>query len=204
MPTSVRRLVPQRLRQPIGTWYRDRTRRFVLSKMPKGAICAEVGGWRGDFSAQILERTRPSLLHLVDQSQVADENAHKGYWYGSGRITEADLDTIVHSVEERVSDEIGAGRILIHRARSTDTAAQFHDGYFDRVYIDADHTYEGVQADLSACAPKVPSGGFITGDDYDSLGVGRAVGELIETGVSEFAAVRDWQFIVKRLSGITP
>ena len=77
-----------------------------------------------------------------------------------------------------MSDEIGAGRILIHRARSTDTAAQFHDGYFDRVYIDADHTYEGVQADLSVCAPKVPSGGFITGDDYDSLGVGRAVGEL--------------------------
>jgi hypothetical protein len=201
VPKSVRRLMPQWLGRPIGTWYRDTTRRFVLSTMPKGAICAEIGVWRGDFSAQILEQTRPSQLHLVDQWQVAHDDEHKENWYGSDRISKVDLDDILHSVEDRFSDEIEAGRMLIHRAPSTDTAGKFPDGHFDWIYVDADHTYEGVQADLKAWVPKVIPGGLIAGDDYDSAGVGRAVRELVETGVGEFVAVRDGQFILKKRPG---
>ena len=44
------------------------TRDELLSIAPNGAACAEVGVETGYFSAQILERTRPHVLHLVDRN----------------------------------------------------------------------------------------------------------------------------------------
>jgi predicted O-methyltransferase YrrM len=47
----------------------------------------------------------------------------------------------------------------------------------DFLYIDADHGYDGVMADLIAWVPHVRPGGVIVGDDYDNAiypGVKRA------------------------------
>jgi len=49
---------------------------------------------------------------------------------------------------------------------SVRAAKQFKDGYFDFVYIDADHSYDGVTADLEAWYPKVRKGGMLAGHDY--------------------------------------
>ena len=38
----------------------------------------------------------------------------------------------------------------------------------DFLYVDADHSYDGVRADLEAWMPHVRSGGLIVGDDYDN------------------------------------
>jgi hypothetical protein len=45
-------------------------------------------------------------------------------------------------------------------------AKMFEDEYFDFVYVDANHTYDGVTADLEAWYPKVRKGGMIAGHDY--------------------------------------
>lgn len=59
------------------------------------------------------------------------------------------------------------------------------DGYFDFVYIDADHTYEMVKRDINLWLPLVKKGGIIGGHDYgfpDEVvrhgGVQKAVDEI--------------------------
>lgn len=56
--------------------------------------------------------------------------------------------------------------IRMYRQYSDEAAKNFPDEYFDLIYIDADHSYEGVMKDLEAWWPKVKKGRFFTGDDY--------------------------------------
>ncbi|MEM7189627.1 MAG: hypothetical protein AAF439_08445, partial [Pseudomonadota bacterium] len=58
-------------------------RRAVLNALPKGAVGAEVGVWKGDFSAEILATAAPACLHLIDPWCVSDAEEHGAAWYGT-------------------------------------------------------------------------------------------------------------------------
>ena len=58
--------------------------------------------------------------------------------------------------------------VRLYRQYSQEAAENFPDGYFDLIYIDADHTYEGCKADMETWWPKMKPGGFFTGDDYSN------------------------------------
>jgi len=83
------------------------------------------------------------------------------------------------------------GRAKLIREKSWAAADQFEDGLFGLVYIDGDHTYEGVKKDLNAWYPKVSKGGIICGDDIGWAGVKQAVDEFF-IGMN-----RDYQIISK-------
>ncbi len=53
----------------------------------------------------------------------------------------------------------------------------FKDESLDFVFIDADHSYEGVLEDIKLWHPKVKRGGTFAGHDYDWTGVKAAVTE---------------------------
>jgi hypothetical protein len=38
----------------------------VVARLPKEGIGAEVGVWKGDFAANLLQRTKPRRLYLID------------------------------------------------------------------------------------------------------------------------------------------
>ena len=60
-----------------------------------------------------------------------------------------------------------------------EASAGFPDNYFDLVFIDALHSYEGCLADIKAWTPKVKKGGYICGHDYPRRpGVVQAVTEV--------------------------
>ena len=56
--------------------------------------------------------------------------------------------------------------VRLCRQYTFDAVKNFPDSYFDLIYIDADHTYEGCIQDMELWWPKVKSGRFFTGDDY--------------------------------------
>jgi predicted O-methyltransferase YrrM len=69
--------------------------------------------------------------------------------------------------------------------KSLEAVNFFADNSFDFVFIDGDHTYEGVKADIAAWSPKLKPTGMLAGHDYTPAGhpdtsfegVGRAVRE---------------------------
>lgn len=61
---------------------------------------------------------------------------------------------------------------------SVPAAKTFDDGFFDFVFLDADHSYENAVADVGAWITKVRSGGIMSGHDYSMGGVNRAVNEV--------------------------
>jgi len=71
-------------------------------------------------------------------------------------------------------------QLSIIKATSPEITTSFKDDYFDLVFIDGDHSHEGVKADIEAWSPKIKSWrGFLTGHDYNhnEPGVVKAVDE---------------------------
>lgn len=67
--------------------------------------------------------------------------------------------------------------VTIYKEYSFDAVKRFPDEYFDLIYIDADHSYEGCLRDIIDWYPKIKKGGFLIGDDY-------VIKQLAKTGVT--------------------
>ena len=66
----------------------------------------------------------------------------------------------------RAIDQLWNTNTIITRGSSTDVANIIKDGSLDWVYLDGDHTYKGINEDMSAWFPKIRKGGVISGHDY--------------------------------------
>jgi Methyltransferase domain len=174
-------------------------RDFLLERLPKGSVCAEIGVWKGDFSQKILETAQPSALHLIDP-WVFVSSFPKRLYGGKSAKSQSDMDAIYQAVRAKFSE---IPQVHIHRQRSHDAVSSFADGFFDWVYIDGDHSYEAVRQDLNLWTPKVKRGGFVAGDDYgwhDEKGersVQRAVDEFVAGRNLADVTIKDDQFIIK-------
>lgn len=177
-------------------------REFLLKALPRRSVGAEIGVWRGEFSADIVRRVKPRCLHLIDPWAFMSDRAGSIYG-GSVAKEQTDMDVIHDEVAQQFLAQISAGTIVMHRALSAEAAAEFEDECFDWIYIDGDHSYEGVLADLRAFTPKVKRGGLVTGDDYGrrgwwGAGVKKAVDEHIADGTCTLEWIRGKQFALRR------
>lgn len=71
-------------------------------------------------------------------------------------------------------------QLRVLRMDSEVAASLFPDRYFDLVFIDADHYYEAVKADIPLWLPKIKKGGVLIGHDIGNKrhpGVKKAVTE---------------------------
>jgi hypothetical protein len=168
---------------------REAERARMLSMLPAGGACAEIGTWRGDFAAVILADRQPSSLFLVDPWEYRTEEDYEQASYG-GKMDggQQALDAMHQSVVERFASEISGGQVTVLRQRSTDAARTFAPASLDWVYIDGDHSYEGVSADLEAYFAAVKPGGLMAGDDYGHEGSWFEDG--VKRAVDEFAGRR--------------
>lgn len=177
------------------------TRHFVLDALPKDARGAEVGVWRGDFSARLLRSTRVRSLILIDLWRF--QPALPGAWYaGRQAQSQADMDAIAASVAKRFEPEIAATRVTIMRMDSQAAARSLPDGSLDWVYIDGNHEFSSVRDDLDAFLVKARPGGLFAGDDYGNPGwwkdgVTRAVMDFIRRTDTVVEEIHNGQFILR-------
>lgn len=120
----------------------------------------------GRFSRMLVNRTRPRKLHLIDPWLCLEDERYLRSHYGARHSDQAVMDARYARVLDRFAEEIRSSSVEVHRSFSQDAVAAFPDDYFDFIYLDGDHHYEAVVADLDAYFPKVQSGGLIIGDDY--------------------------------------
>src|SRR3974377_1352387 len=125
-----------------------RDRPALLQRLPRQAVGAEVGVWRGDFSALLLQFAAPEELHLIDPWRFRPELPNR--WYGGKLAKDQRGEDRVHLAGGQRCR--GASSVRVHRLTSIDAAQTFADDYFDWIYIDGDHSYDAVLADLKAWA----------------------------------------------------
>lgn len=117
----------------------------------------EIGVYKGEHSKAILE-TYSGQLHLVDPWMTLDTSEYDDL------INLEDRDINLLECISNLKDY--SNRYIIHKDRSTSIAPLFENNFFDFIYIDANHKYDFVKADLNAWYPKVRTGGIIAGHDY--------------------------------------
>lgn len=73
-------------------------------------------------------------------------------------------------------------RVIIFRMTTDEAYRRLSRDFFDMIFIDANHSYEAVRADIINYLPVLKKGGLMCGHDYNKNwpGVVRAVNELIK------------------------
>jgi len=174
----------------------EEVRDFILSKMPRGSVAAEIGVDQGNFSARILEIAKPTRLYLIDPWLTSEDAS-------SARRSGNSPETDFQKVKQQFSEELRQGSVIIMRESSAAAVARLADSSLDWVYIDGDHQYEAVKHDLEHFFSKVKPGGFIVCDDYHYAGhwddgVTKAVDEFMMRGLVKKIFQRRSQFVMRK------
>ena len=134
------------------------SRENLLRLLPKGAVAAEVGVFRGGFSEYILRITRPRELHLVDGWwELWGEQFPESY---SPRSTR-DAYRAATGVVERWGGET---ECMFHVGDDLAILERFPDAYFDWAYVDTSHRFDQTRRELAVLDRKVK--GVIAGHDW--------------------------------------
>lgn len=162
--------------------YPDRNA-MVKELVPIGGVIAELGVFQGEFAKVLYDTLKPSKMYLVDT------------W--NGRLISGDVDgnnvvaVDAHVAYEKTKTAFQLEReVMVVRKTTTEFLHNLEDNSLNLVYIDADHSYEGVKQDLYNSWSKVQAGGWIMGHDYEinsnkcrnnyDFGVKRAVDEFVK------------------------
>lgn len=148
---------------------------LALVAQHRPAVVVELGTYNG-ASAIAMARVLADwggVIYCVDT------------WYGKPAPGREQPWRVGPCATHLVRAGVGA-RVRLIPATTTAAAACWTGPPIDALYIDADHRYAGVKADLTDWLPHVRSGGLIAGDDYDHPkypGVNQAWDELEAQGM---------------------
>ena len=153
------------------------SREKLLEYLPKDSVVAEVGTLYGDFAEKILFITKPKKFHIIDINLSPFKKKL--------------------SLEERKSiwEKIKDNTIELHQGDSPRILEGFPDHYFDWIYIDGDHSYEGVRRDINKGHTKVKEDGLMVFNDYTLWSVAELKPYGIPRAVNEFCTANDWEII---------
>lgn len=167
----------------------------------------EVGVWRGIMSRELFA-LRPNLkLHLVDPWKTGEPGTD---WWESGSVMPARPQELYDAAYKRAlqTTEFASDRRVVHHMNSVEAAEEFKAKSLDFVFIDGDHSFSGVVADIVAWLPKIKTGGWIGGHDWDKPQRGKvteAVRACFPDIEIELDAESTWFIQVKRgLKAVDP
>lgn len=167
-------------------FYKGYRRYDIFDFLPKNAICAEIGVFKGDFSKHILKYSKPKKVHFIDGwwEMYGEYFPDLGSYtdYGNLKTKEA-YNTFLRNIEKfkNISD------IQIHVGDDLKILQESPDNYFDWVYLDSSHEYEHTHKELLILKEKVKPSGIIAGHDYIEdpthihYGVKKALDEFCKT-----------------------
>ena len=160
------------------------SREKMLEYLPKNSVVAEVGTQYGKFAEKILAIAKPKKLHLIDYN--------------------FDLFKAEVSQEQKTvfQEGIENGTIELHEGDSSTILSNFSDEYFDWIYIDADHAYEGVCKDIDRGYTKVKSDGMMIFNDYTNWSVCEIMPYGVAKAVNEFCIANNWEIVFLALQSL--
>lgn len=137
------------------------------------AVFVEVGSWLGRSAAymgeQIKRRQQEVEFWAVDTWKGTPGHV------GLQAVVDAHGGDVFPAWHRNLSAAGSIGHVKPLRKPSVEAAETFANGSLDFVFIDADHSYAAVCADIAAWSPKLRPDGVLAGHDYDNSNVQRAV-----------------------------
>jgi len=161
---------------------------YLLNR--EGLIGAEIGVEEGFFSEYLLKTNLFKTLYSIDPWP----NRFPGVFInGEDLVTDNNEETYAKAREKLEKYE--ASEVI--RKSSEEASKVFEDDSLDFVFLDGDHTYEGVKLDLQCWYDKVKKGGIFSGHDYMDYvmdcGGGITSHFGVRTAVDEFFAEKGVQ-----------
>ena len=139
----------------------------------------EVGVYKADHAENLLSIWKGNKLYLVDAWQPIPDK----------KVNWSDFDEAYQITKNKLGSN---PRVKIIKELSADAVKLFPNNFFDFVYIDADHTYDGVMADIESWRHKIKSGGILCGHDYLNGKIGKVMIE-VKTAVDNLADKYGWR-----------
>lgn len=160
----------------------DRRGRLVRI-IPPGGVGAECGVFEGAFSRVLWRKCRPRRLFLVDTWAAVVQLRVPVALEGGGLrwdAIEGGGDPALAKVAAWAGRRGRRGRVQVVRSDSVAWLRSLAPASLDWVYLDSDHTFRHVSAELEAAAAAVRPGGWLLGHDWSVVlpGVAAAVTEF--------------------------
>ena len=164
-------------------WTSQRELNFLHNVSKEMKTIVEIGSWKGRSTEAILSGTE-ATVYAVDHflGSKGEEEQHK----------EAKDDVVYNQFLANVGHH---ENLKVLRMSSEEAVKQFADKSVDMVFIDGEHTYEGVKKDIEMWLPKAKK--LICGHDYcDSW---QGVKKAIEENFNDFT--KEDSIWIKNLDG---
>jgi predicted O-methyltransferase YrrM len=142
----------------------ERCLQWAAAQVPHGGTIVEVGSYQG--------KSAVNLAHAVKTKRNSATVYCVDTWRNENITTALNVD-----VFDRFAANTAAFKDVIVplRGRSEDMGAQWDKGPIDLLFIDGDHSFEGVTRDIEAWVPHVRSGGLVLFHDTGLEGVDRGL-----------------------------
>jgi hypothetical protein len=156
----------------------------------------EVGVFKGEFLDYIYNYCAPSHIDGVD---LFEGNMGSGDVDGNN-FTFCLLNNVYYELIQKYSNN---QNVKLHKSYSDIFLSKCNDNEYDIIYIDADHTYEGVKRDLTHSFKKIKNGGYIMGHDYEmNMNKARKYYDFgVKKAVDEFCLNYNQKIIAKAIDG---
>ncbi len=160
---------------------------LVKELIKPGSVGAEIGVYRGGFSRQIYDHCKPSMLYCIDAWEKYPE-------YDKDSICHENQDDNWQATKNEMADAIKSGKCNVIRGRSHPVSLTW-DKHLDFLFLDSNHSYEFVIADLRDWSRFIKLGGVIMCHDFTETSAGAiSMNFGVVRAVNEFVASSEGQW----------
>jgi predicted O-methyltransferase YrrM len=130
----------------------------ISNRLPRRSTVVEIGSWKGKSTFCLARGLRAGgIIHAVDPFDASGE---------PGSVDTYARERSSRPLREQFEENIASvrARVEIHQGNSREFVDSFPT--IDLLFLDGDHSIEGVRFDFDNFGPRIPSGGWIAFHDY--------------------------------------
>jgi hypothetical protein len=139
----------------------------MIDEHSDGAHFVEIGAFYGKSSAymavSLINSGKKIHFDVIDTWRGSPEHQEDGWDRQESMVNDTAFDIFQNNMLPV------KGHYNPIKKGSIEAAALYADRSLDFVFIDADHSYEAIKADVEAWLPKVKLNGYIGGHDYTEI-----------------------------------
>ena len=156
----------------------------------------EIGIFKAEFLDYIYNNCNPFSLDGIDLFEGITCSGNSD----GNNVIYYDMNKSFIELNEKYKD---CSNIKLHKSDSSTFLSNCPDNEYDIIYIDGDHSYNGVKKDLIQSIKKIKNGGYIMGHDYE-MNMNKAKTNYdfgVKKAVDEFCLDYKQQIIAKAFDG---